>query len=59
MEEYEACNQPRNQFHKLVRPRSLKVATQLVEGGTQLASQTLLPNSGAEKVPVCAQAGSL
>ena len=52
MEEYEACNQPRNQFHKLVRPRSLKVVT-------QLASQTLLPNSGAEKVPVCAQAGSL
>ena len=58
MEEYEACNQPRNQFHKL-RPRSLQVVTQLVEGGTQLASQTLLPNSGAEKVPVCAQAGSL
>ena len=26
MEEYEACNQPRNQFHKLVRPRSLQVA---------------------------------
>ena len=58
MEEYEACNQPRNQFHKLVRPRS-QVALSWLKVVTQLASQTLLPNSGAEKVPVCAQAGSL
>ena len=58
MEEYEACNQPRNQFHKLVRPRS-QVVLSWLKVVTQLASQTLLPNSGAEKVPVCAQAGSL
>ena len=57
MEEYEACNQPLGTSSTNSCVRSLKVALSWLKVAKLL--QTLLPNSGAEKVPVCAQAGSL